>query len=312
MSQNTRRLPDQVVNPFDSPGSWLKGCLHLHTTASDGACTPEDTLRRYRRLGYDFIGISDHESITIPESVPEGLIWIPAVEYATTSNDPPEHWHIVSVGTRKDLAVAGYPVKTIVKLLGEISPFFFVAHPYWSNQGGDDILELPDFCAVEIYNHMAHVWLDRGRGEFYWDYLLSAGRRVWGVAGDDTHRPEHIGGGRVKVRVTEHSADAIVSALKAGMFYATTGPDILDIRIDEAGVSVRTSPVRSISFIADRFRGAFIEAEPGETLDEARYDFRGDETYLRIQCVDASGCLAWSNPVCFWKPPEPAEESEST
>ena len=312
MSPDSDRPAPQVVNPFVGSGSWLTGCLHLHTTGSDGALTPEETLRRYRQIGYDFIAISDHESITIPKEVPEGLIWIHGVEYATTSQDPPEHWHVVSVGTEKQLAVAGYPVKTILKLLGEVSPFFFVAHPYWSNQGGDDMLDLPPFNAVEVYNNMAEMWLERGKSEYFWDYMLSAGRRVWAVAGDDTHRPEHIGGGRVKVRVQERTAEAIVTALRTGMFYATAGPDILDIRVDESGVSVKTSPVRSISFVANGGWGQRLEAEEGGSLQEARYEFRGNLLYLRIECADSEGRKAWSNPVCFWNQPEPAEESEGT
>ena len=201
---------------------------------------------------------------------------------------------------------------SILKLLGEVSPFFFVAHPYWSNQDGDDMLELPPFTAIEVYNNMAEMWLERGRAEYFWDYMLSAGRRVWGVAGDDTHRSEHIGGGRVKARVQEASAEAIVTALRTGMFYATSGPELLDIGVDEAGVSVRTTPVRRIAFVADKGRGGFFEAEPGESLTEARYDYRGGESYLRIQCSDDAGRTAWSNPVCFWSEPQPTQESEGT
>ena len=302
-----RRL--EIINPFDGPGLWLTGCMHLHTSASDGIYTPEQTLRSYRELGYDFIAITDHESVTIPSEMPQGLIWIPGVEYATTSQNPPEHWHVVSIGTEKQLVVAGYPVKAIMKLLSEVSPFFFVAHPYWSNQGGDDLLELPDFSAIEVYNHMADVWLERGRAEYYWDYLLSAGRRVWGLAGDDTHRPEHIGGARLRVRVEAATSEEIMTSLKAGRFYFSSGPDFLDVKVDEAGVSVRTTPARSISFVADKGRGAFFEAEPDRTLTEAAYEYRGGEAYLRVQCTDTNGKRAWTNPVCFWSDSE--QESEA-
>lgn len=306
-AEDRRRL--EIINPFDGSGIWLTGCMHLHTTASDGTYTPEQTLRSYRELGYDFIAITDHESVTIPSEIPQGLIWIPGVEYATTSQNPPEHWHVVSIGTEKQLAVAGYPVKSIMKLLGEVSPFFFVAHPYWSNQGGDDLLELPDFFGIEVYNHMADMWLERGHSEYYWDYLLSAGRRVWGLAGDDTHRPEHIGGARLRVRVETATPEAIVASLKAGRFWFSSGPDFLSVKVDDAGVSVRTTPARSISFVADKGRGGFVEAEPGRTITEAAYEYRGTETYLRVQCTDANGKRAWTNPVCFWSDSE--QESEA-
>ena len=45
---------------FDEKGKWYKGNLHTHTTASDGQYTPEETMNLYRRLGYDFLALTDH------------------------------------------------------------------------------------------------------------------------------------------------------------------------------------------------------------------------------------------------------------
>lgn len=45
---------------FDEKGKWYKGNLHTHTTASDGRYTPEETMNLYRRLGYDFLALTDH------------------------------------------------------------------------------------------------------------------------------------------------------------------------------------------------------------------------------------------------------------
>ena len=39
----------------------LKGCLHTHTTASDGNLTPQQTADAYADLGYDFIAFTDHD-----------------------------------------------------------------------------------------------------------------------------------------------------------------------------------------------------------------------------------------------------------
>ena len=291
----------RVINPFDAPGAFLKGGLHVHTTASDGALTPEETLRRYRAGGFDFLALSDHESVTFPAEIPDGLIWIPAVEYASRKMEPPGgQWHIVSVGTEKCLAMQGYPVKTILALLSEVSPFTIVAHPYWSNQGGDDLVALPAFDAVEAYNHGAEMSLERGHAELLWDYMSGSGRRAWGLASDDAHHPVEIGATWLRVRVAERSRSAIVGALKAGLFYSTSGPEFLDIRVDSKGVRVRTSPVQSISFVSDRMRGAWLSAEPGSSLTEAAYEYKGNESYLRVQATDAEGKSAWTNLLCVW------------
>ena len=39
----------------------LKGCLHTHTTCSDGTLTPQETADAYRDRGYDFIAFTDHD-----------------------------------------------------------------------------------------------------------------------------------------------------------------------------------------------------------------------------------------------------------
>lgn len=294
----TRRA--EIINPFPLPGLWLKGCLHIHTTGSDGQLDPEETVRRYHGLGYDFASITDHNVVIEPRDLPEGFLHIPGVEYDTEADNPERYWHVVSVGTEKCLAMPSYPVNAMLRLVAEVSPFYFVAHPYWSNLGGTDLTGLPAFPAVEIYNHLCQLWLERGHAEFHWDHLLSAGRRMWGLATDDAHKLEQIGGGRVVVRAAERSVKAIITALSSGHFYSTTGPEFLDLRVEENRVWVRTSPVRSIAFIANTSAGKYCEAAPGQSLTEASYDFRGSEIYLRVQCTDAQGRRAWTNPIVFW------------
>jgi hypothetical protein len=39
----------------------LKGCLHTHTTCSDGVLTPQQTADAYGDRGYDFIAFTDHD-----------------------------------------------------------------------------------------------------------------------------------------------------------------------------------------------------------------------------------------------------------
>ena len=41
--------------PFGGEGVFLKGNLHTHTTVTDGPLDPEETIRRYKAAGYDFL-----------------------------------------------------------------------------------------------------------------------------------------------------------------------------------------------------------------------------------------------------------------
>ena len=44
----------------------LKGCLHTHTTCSDGKMTPQEVADAYQALGYDFIAYTDHDYLLGP------------------------------------------------------------------------------------------------------------------------------------------------------------------------------------------------------------------------------------------------------
>ena len=47
---------------------WYKGSLHAHTINSDGDSPPYDVLTWYKRHGYHFLAITDHNTLTDPAS----------------------------------------------------------------------------------------------------------------------------------------------------------------------------------------------------------------------------------------------------
>jgi hypothetical protein len=64
-------------------------------------------------------------------------------------------------------------------------------------------------------------------------------------------------------------------------------------------VTARTSPVKEISFVAQRWAGESFTAPAGSTLTEAALRLAGHEDYVRVECRDAEGRWAWSNPIYF-------------
>jgi DNA polymerase (family 10) len=60
------KLP-KLVEPED-----IRGDLHMHTTASDGANTIEEMAERCKQLGYEYLGIADHsKAVTIANGLDE-------------------------------------------------------------------------------------------------------------------------------------------------------------------------------------------------------------------------------------------------
>ena len=63
-----RLVSDSVKGEADMAKlRWYKGNIHTHTTESDGDADPEKVVGWYRRHGYDFLVLSDHNHLTIFE-----------------------------------------------------------------------------------------------------------------------------------------------------------------------------------------------------------------------------------------------------
>lgn len=194
-----------------------------------------------------------------------------------------------------------------------------VNHPNfrWSIRP-EDMAHLPDSTLFEVWNaqpRINNLGGSDGAGntslstEALWDTLLTRGRLLYGVASDDAHdfRPEAFstpeatrpGGGWVMVRADTLTPEAIMAALRAGRFYATTGITLADysatareIRVTIARPAIRGDDRRFVTrFIG---RGGRVLAEvPGL---EARYRIRGGEGYVRAAVTDSNGRRAWTQP----------------
>jgi hypothetical protein len=94
----------------------------------------------------------------------------------------------------------------------------------------------------------------------------------------------------------------ILGAIGEGHFYATTGPIIEDLFLmeEEGGkllLRIECSPCESVTFYALENKGRRFEASEGEMLESASYPIAEDQLYLRVECRDAAGGVAWTNPV---------------
>ena len=284
-------------NPFSAPGRWWKGNLHTHTTVSDGPLPPSATARCYRRLGYDFLAITDHVKIMEPFDPPAGLLVMGGAEYHTLAGDPVRAWHFVCLGLKGEVTGAEGPLPDLLASIRENAAFYFAAHPYWSNLVEDDLLAIEGVSAMEVYNGVCQRAVDRGYSEQAWDYALACGKRLNALAVDDSHLESDFGRGWIMLRAEKLTPDVLLHALSKGLYYSTTGPEIFDLRLDGNVVSVRCSPSRTIKFMARSADGKCFRARDGELLASAEYELRGTETYLRVQVEDAAGRRAYTNPL---------------
>lgn len=286
-------------NIWDARGIWLKGNTHTHTINSDGACTPGEIALEYKRHGYDFVFLTDHEKRTVPDEKIRKPLLIPAEEIAFFYKG--YGYHFVCLGIKKAWASRSFrsPMQVLVRARRE-GVFIVQAHPYWCGipshrcvyQGG---LSSP---GVEVYNKVCDRLNGKGYANVHWDDLLDAGHHILGFAADDAHRRSDIAAGWIMVKAGNRTADAILAAIRNGSFYSSQGPEIKSITTRGREIKVTCSPVMRINFIVNRSGGCRIFAATPR-LKEAVWTVPEGNTYARIEVVGASGKIAWSNPIFF-------------
>ncbi len=289
-----------MTDLYAASGSWFKGNLHTHTTQSDGAFSPAENIAWHEQNGYDFVSITDHNRLTDPrEFCDPSLLTLLGTELSlgrTTGGGP---FHLVIFGLPADFHVP--PAESLspeegINLAASIDAVCFVAHPHWSVMTMDELADLKGYAGIEVYNTGCDYENRTGLAEAYWDDLLRRGRRVWGFGTDDSHwRLPDYAGGWIVVKAPERSAGAITEAIKAGQFYATSGPSIESITLEDHNLRVTCSPARAI-YWSEGPRGYSAHANGPPDLTEARFEVNARD-YLRVQIVDAQGRWAWSNPL---------------
>ncbi|MFN4129558.1 MAG: CehA/McbA family metallohydrolase [Paracoccaceae bacterium] len=299
---------------FTAPGRFWRGNLHTHSTRSDGVLPPDEVCRRYRAEGYDFLALTDHFVGTydypIADTVPfrtDAFSTILGAELHSGTMANGELWHILAVGLPPDFAPSHSPdfhpvegqetAQAIAARAVAAGAFVAIAHPQWSGLTLADARGVTAAHAVEIYNHGCAMGCDRPDGFAIADLLLTEGRRLTLIATDDAHfyEPDHFGGW-VMVKSPENTPDALLTALKAGAFYSSQGPELRDIRLHDNRIEVDSS---AVSAMIVQGQGTAARAVHGHSMTTAELDLRrfGDSPWLRVTLMDAAGRRAWSNPI---------------
>jgi hypothetical protein len=299
---------------FTAKGRFWRGNLHTHSTRSDGVLSPEEVCRRYKAEGYDFMALTDHfvgaYGYPIVDTVPmrdAGFTTILGAELHSGAMANGELWHILAVGLPADFAPSNSP--SFVPVAGQetgaeiaaravaAGAFVAIAHPQWSGLTLADARTITAAHAVEIYNHGCAMGCDRPDGFAIADLLLTEGRKLTLIATDDAHfsEPDHFGGW-VMVKAEANEPEALLSALKAGHFYSSQGPELRDVRIEGGKLIVECSAVSSIVALG---WGTGAKAVHGHSMTrgEVSLDRLNNSPWIRAAVIDSAGKRAWSNPI---------------
>lgn len=196
------------LGPGRSP-RLARGALHVHTTVSDGAGTPEDVASAAARAGLDFVVLTDHGDGTRMPAAPRfahGVLLIDGVEISTNSG------HYLALGLEQTPYPLGGEARDVIDDVARLGGLGIAAHPdsrkpelswrEWNAPlAGLEWLNADSAWRDEprrsLARALAGYWwrpaetiaslLDRPQTVFArWD-ALSRRRRTIGVAGHDAH-----------------------------------------------------------------------------------------------------------------------------
>lgn len=180
-----------------------------------------------------------------------------------------------------------------------------INHPQWLwGMNPELLVELArrGMPLMEIANTAFAAWnvgdATHPSTEALWDAALSRGVTLWGVASDDAHDYHGHGkyppgGGWVVVRA-RRDPQAILEALAAGRFYASTGVVLERVEVDDGALVVAVDPVAAGGYTIDFIEnGRRVESVRGKVARRAL----PSDGYLRALVVRDDGKRAWIQPV---------------
>ncbi len=220
----------------------LVGDLHMHTVNSDGDYSTTEVIEYCRRAGLDFVALTDHNNTEQNREIgnPSGITVIPGMEYTNYRG----HANFYFRGGRTAL-----DVNPLSNTYGEMTEVFRKAketgtlislnHPHCDVCPWEFGFEGLPYDMVELWN--GPMKASDLRSVAWWHGRLSAGAKLPGVGGSDTHRIEpnrSYGCPSTFVHTESRSPEDILDALLAGRSFITASPigPRLDLRVGDAGL----------------------------------------------------------------------------
>ncbi len=258
---------------LDGSKNYYKANLHCHTTNSDGHMTPQEVKEHYKANGYSVIAYTDHEHLVDNSYLnDENFLTITSCEvgikefqncsslkkrdmkvchlnfYAKDSSniDTPcyssAYDHYVNE-SNKDMIkhtcgeyqreYTHEKINEMISIANEKGFLVSYNHPRWSLENATDYLNYKGLWAVEIYNNECNMG---GLYEYdinVFDDFLRAGHNIACTATDDNHRLGSTCGGFVMINADNLDYKTIMTALENHNFYASTGPVIKNLYIED-------------------------------------------------------------------------------
>lgn len=182
---------------------------------------------------------------------------------------------------------------------------FFVTynHPTWSKEFYHDYINYKGMHAIEMFNgNCISIGFEEYNPRVYDDFL-NVGNMIYCTGGDDNHnrssdssRWSDSGWAFTVIKAEKLEYRAVTDALVKGHFYASEGPEIYELWMDEEKiVHLKCSPVDRVFVTFGTRNCAPMWAENGNLITEHSFKIYPNMKYFRITIVDERGKHACTN-----------------
>jgi hypothetical protein len=235
--------PQETFPPRRRGPGWYFGEMHSHTLHSDGKWELVGLAAHARRVGCDFLCLTDHNTVSgvlDPGELPITLV--PGMELTTFHGHHPMYGIKAMIPWHRDGRVL--PLRETGKVAREMGGIVGVAHPFVP---GDPLctgcrmvegLDPTSFDLMEVwYRRWDSPGTDNEAAYALWNRYWREGHRITAVAARDWHGPEQDGPFPGPLPFTgvyaeDNTPEAILEGIRRGRVILSGGP-ILDLSITD-------------------------------------------------------------------------------
>lgn len=193
-------------------------------------------------------------------------------------------------------------INDIIKTSRDKGYFVTYNHPAWSQEGYEIYSKYEGMNAMEICNYGCITEGYHDYNPEVYDELLRQGKKLYCIATDDNHNGYPMEspycdsfGGFTMIKAEKLEYQTITDALLKGNFYASQGPEIHSLYVEDNKLHIKTSDAARIVFTTALRHGFCAYPLAGDTIHEAEFELRPDDGYVRVTVFDKAGKPADTN-----------------
>jgi len=181
---------------------------------------------------------------------------------------------------------------------------FFITynHPVWSLDKYTDYIQYQGMHAMEIFNNDCSLLGYNSYVPDIYDDMLRSGKEIFAIAADDNHNGFAQGhpkfdsfGGFTVIKAEKLEYTTITDALFNGNFYASQGPEIFDLYVEDGKIHITCSEASMITLNTNRRSAQSVIAPIGHQINSAEFALDEQDAYIRLTVKDSGGKCANTN-----------------